>query len=53
MADEKAKAQDVNEKPVSELKEDELPEAALEKVTGGGVGSSGGGAGAGKIKPED
>jgi hypothetical protein len=53
MADEKIKAEDVKEKPVADTQTDELPEAALEHVTGGGIGSSGGGAGAGKIKPED
>jgi hypothetical protein len=50
MADEKAKAEDVKEKPVPEVQSDELPDAALEKVTGGFA--SGGGGGTGKIKPE-
>jgi hypothetical protein len=49
MADEKIKAEDVKEKPVPDAQKDELPEAELEKITGGNIGSQSSGAGAGKI----
>jgi hypothetical protein len=52
MAEDKVKAEDVTEKPVPDTQTVELTEAALEKVTGGGAGHSGGGSGTGKIKPE-
>jgi hypothetical protein len=51
MTDEQAKAEDGQEKPVSDVQKNELPETELEAVVGGvlKIGSGSGGGGAGKI----